>query len=169
MKVLRVILTILFGWLALKGAEVMVRPSSVDRIIFEGAGLGWLFWVLAPTIVLLLTAAVRYLWRPSLAGYRIAQAAVLAHFAEGAVGAALGFRHPGMLRDAVVASREARGLSVRPELLEAMGGPLIHVLALGFAAGMTAVALILLFGFERARLSSKGSGIGAVPPRLADS
>lgn len=164
MKALRVILTALFGWLALKGAGVMVRPSSVDRVIFDGAGIGWLFWVLAPAIVLLLAAALWYPWRPTRTGYRIAQAAVLLHFAEGALGAALGFGDPGMLRDAVAASRAARGLTVRPELLEAMGSPVIHVLAMGFAVVATGVALILLYGFERARRAPEGH---AVPPRLA--
>ena len=166
MKALRVILTVLLGWSALKGVEVMVRASSVDRIIFEGAGLGWLFWALAPPTVLLLAVAVWYLWRPSRAGYRIAQAAVLLHFAESALGAALGFRDPALLRDAVVASREARGLAVRPELLEAMGSPVIHALALAFALLVTAVALGLLCGFERARRAPEAH---AVPPRLADS
>lgn len=169
MKVLRVILTVVLGWSALKGVEVMIRPSSVDRIIFEGAGLGWLFWALAPPTVLLLAVAVWYLWRPSRAGYRIAQAAVLLHFAESALGAALGFRDPALLRDAVVASREARVLPVRPELLEAMGSPVIHALALAFALLVTAVALGLLYGFERARRGEGGAPGGGLPPRLADS
>lgn len=165
-KALRVILTVVLGWLALKGGEVMVRSNSVDRAIFEGSGLGWLFWVLATGIMLLLAVAFWYLWRPSGAGYRIAQAALVLHFAESAVGAALGFRDPGRLRDAVVASRAARGLTVRPELLEALGSPWIHALALAFALLVTAVALILLFCFERARRAPERPRVGAVPPRL---
>jgi heme/copper-type cytochrome/quinol oxidase subunit 1 len=151
MKTLRIILTIVFGWLGLKGLEVLVRPTTVDRAIFVQTGSGWLFWVLVPGTVALMAAAVWYLWRPSKLGYRIAQAALGLHLVESLVGALLGFRHPEILREAVIASRRARELPVRPELLELLEHPVMKTFMVGFVIVVTVVPLVLLFFFERAR------------------
>jgi hypothetical protein len=135
----------------LKGIGILFRSSSMDRILFDRVGLSWVFWTLVPLILMLLLASLVYLWSDSKIGYRMAQAAVLLHMLEGLLGGIIGIKNTAVLREAIIASREGRGLPVRQELLDLAGHPAMQVFVVAFPIIFSATILALLFFFERAR------------------
>ena len=42
----RILLISLFCWSILKGLDALCRQTSTDRLVFESAGILWLFWLL---------------------------------------------------------------------------------------------------------------------------
>ena len=85
MNVLRVILTVYFGSSLIKGASLLFRSESMDLLLFESVGAGWLFWLLLLATLAAEVVALVYLWRPFATGYRIAQAAVIVDFLESTI------------------------------------------------------------------------------------
>lgn len=157
MKVVRIVLAVVFAWSLFKTLELLMRRGSVDRLIFEGTGLPWLFWFFLIPLALLQASALYYLWRPSSLGYRLAQAAVILGAAETVVAAAIGYRNPALMKQAIVTSRAERGLPVREEVLQLADNPLIHLFPILLGVVLAAVWLFLLFKTRQPRLPSRSA------------
>ncbi len=60
MRMIRIVLTIAFGWALQKNIELLVRQESLDRILFDAVNLKWLFYSLV--IGLGASQAVSLVW-----------------------------------------------------------------------------------------------------------
>lgn len=145
---LRVILTVGFVGLFMKGIDIALRPGSVDRILFERLDLQGVFWFLLISAMVLFFVAVVYLWRPFGVGYRLAQLGLAVDFLETSIGTILGVVHPEVLKQAVISSRHERGLAVRPELLDLLDDSTGRWFPLLFAVVFVTIALWLLHAFK---------------------
>jgi hypothetical protein len=123
------VLIVVFGWSFLKGIELLVRgSSSVDRMLYEEVGIGWLAVGLLTIIALLDLAAVRYLIKPAPIGRVLCLASIGLSAVQTSIGFAIARTHPDVVRRAFVTSRQSRGLPVRPEAIDAAADPTMLLL-----------------------------------------
>ncbi|WP_129136788.1 hypothetical protein [Luteimonas sp. YGD11-2] len=108
-------------WGAGKALETLVRFSTTsDFAILSSHGWGGLFFVLSGTQLLLWATLLYYLARPAPAGVAIGLAAIGFTALSGAAMSALVVADLPAARIAYTVSREARGLRVREETLDAV-------------------------------------------------
>lgn len=158
MTAIRILLTIVFGWTLLKTIGILMRQDSMDLLLLSHAGLGWSFWVIVPTIAVLLLGALAYLWVPTQPLYRTAQAAVVLGVLETSLVGIIAMNNPQAAKDAFVASRIGRGLPVRDEVVQLMDSPASHLLPLCIGIALAGVWLFLLHLLERQRLQISAVG-----------
>ncbi len=163
MKTIRILLALFFGWSLLKAISLLFRSASMDRIVFESAGLGWLFWLLLVCSIAGYCVALEYVRRPTEVPFWLALAGVAADLAITLVAVGIGFSTPGLTRQAFIASRQERGLSVREEMLTLMENPAIHIIPVVIAVIVAAVCAGLLYVV---RWKSHGSSL-QVPSEAA--
>ncbi len=113
MIVAKTLLALVFLGSLAKGLELLLRRHSVDRLLLEHVGLGWLWQYLLYGMEVLQVAALLWLWRPYPHGAIFALGAVGLNLAATLLVVWVGLRHPSALQRAMVASRETRGLPVR--------------------------------------------------------
>ena len=145
MKVIRILLTAYLAWYIIKGIELMARSSSVDRIVYNRAGLSALFFALVIATIALYTFAIRYIWRPSRMGFRFSLLGLLLAFSETAIAGVIGYQNPSIIKNAFVASRIARGLVVKPEVLQLLDKPASHLVGIAFSFLFAVVIAVLLY------------------------
>lgn len=144
MKIIRVILTVYFGWLLIKGISLFFRTGSMDRLLFESAGLGWLFWIFLCCIVSTAVITLVYIQRPSVTGYHIANAGVVLDLILTIIGTAIGIVRPEVMKQAFIASRQERGLPIREEMLTLMTSPGTQLFSALVGVTLAGVCLYLL-------------------------
>lgn len=150
MKITRGVLAVVFGWSASKTLEILSRPGALDRLLFEGSGLGWLFPLILIPLAVLQLAAVYFVFRPATTiAYRSAIAAVVLGLIETAVASALSMANPALLKQAIIASRTERGLDVRPEVLRLADNPVAQLAPLLLSAVFACVWLFLIVRLRR--------------------
>ena len=86
MIAIRVILTIVFGWSALKGVEVLCRRTSMDLLLFTAAGMPWLLYLLLVPAVLCYAGGVVWIWRQYQRGLLVALFALALNLTETGIG-----------------------------------------------------------------------------------
>ncbi len=153
MRVIWILLVVIFSASLTKGIDVLLRNSSTDRLLFEAAGVGWLFWVVMPLYLISLAIALWYLWYPSELRYRIAQIAVILGVIHSSIASTISLNNPELLKEAYIASRTARGLRVHEELLRYMSNPLTHLLPLVISIVLGVVLFFLLHQFKKGQRS----------------
>jgi hypothetical protein len=153
MRVIWILLVVIFSASLTKGIDVLLRNSSTDRLLFEGAGVGLLFWVVMPLYLISLAIALWYLWYPSELRYRIAQIAVILGVIHSSIESTISLNNPELLKQAYIASRTARGLRVHEELLHYISNPLTHLLPLVISIVLGVVSLFLLHQFKKGQRS----------------
>lgn len=121
----------------------------MDLLILKGVDLGWLFWIIMPSLMVLHVVAIIYIWRPSELGYRAAQGAVLLGLLENFVVSMIGFMKPEILKQAFIASRTERGLPVRQEVLRMMESPAGRLFPIILTVILAGVCLYLLAKINR--------------------
>ena len=145
MKAIRIILAIVFVWSMSKTFELLFRSGSMDRVLFEAAGLSWLFWSFFVPLALLQAGAVYFVVDPrSRVAFRAAVGAVILGFVETATASALALGNPELLRQAIITSRTERGLAVRPEVLRLAESPVAQLLPAIVSAILGCVWLFLV-------------------------
>jgi hypothetical protein len=145
-KIIRILLTIFFAWSLAKAASLFFRSDSMDRLAFESASLGWLFWLLLTGSVVASVITLVYLWRPSEIGFRVAVAGIALDLVLTIVATGIGMANPGLMKEAFIASRRERGLPVREEMLALMDNPVMQFLPVLFGV---IVAGVCLYGLYR--------------------
>lgn len=139
------ILLVIFAWASLKGIELVVRGnSSLDAQLLHSAGLGGIALPWLISIVVLDVATVFYLVRPAPIGLVIGVAASIWSAIETTVAFLLARANPTVARDAYLASRESRGLPVRPEAADLVVDPTVNLVLLLMSLAVTALCVILL-------------------------
>ena len=118
--------------------------DSVDRAVFEANDIAGLFFVMVIGSIVMETAAVFYLFKPATIGFYLGLAAVLWSVLGNIVVTVLILIDPETSKAAYIASRVARGLSVRPELYDAMFTPVGMTGILAFAILLNALVAFLL-------------------------
>lgn len=132
------------------GTIAEVRNNSVDRVLFARTGQEGLFWILIVPIAVLQAAALYFLRRPeSLMAFRLAIGAVVAGAAETVAASVFSWRNPGLLREAIIASRTERGLAVRPEVLTMAESPAAQLFPAGIAVLLAVLWLTLIARYHR--------------------
>ncbi len=161
MKILRLALGLYFAWHFTKGLEILLRSSSVDRILFDTAGLSWLFWPLMLLVLLADLVCVLYLARLDPAIFAPALAGVALGFLQTALASGIGFFKPGLMKEAVIASREARGLPIRQELLALLDNPTASLMPAVASGIFTIILIVLLILVKRHADKSQRHGLAA--------
>ena len=64
MTVLRIVLTVIFGWSLKKTLELLIRDSSADLFVLDHVGLAGLFVPILASLAAFQSLALLYLWRP---------------------------------------------------------------------------------------------------------
>jgi cbb3-type cytochrome oxidase subunit 3 len=149
MTAIRVILTIAFGWSALKGVEVLCRGTSMDLHLFTAVGMPWLLYVLLLPAVLCYAGGVVWVWRPYRKGLFIALVALTLNLSETAIATLISLNHTDLVKEAHIASREARGLPVRQEVLAMMDSPASYLLLLAMSLAFVALWVFLLVKVDK--------------------
>ena len=150
MKIIRVILTMAFGWALLKCIELLWRRESADLLLFDAAGLKWLFYVLLSGLVVCQAASLAWFWKQFVRGYLFAFGAVVINLIETAVACTIAAGNTDVAKQAFIASRESRGLSVRPEMLQMMDNAALQFVPLAVSAPLAVVWCILIVLLIRA-------------------
>lgn len=149
MKILRLALALYFAWSFLKGLDILLRSSSTDRILFDTAGLSWLVWLMMLLVLLGKLVCILYMARLDSALFVPALVGVALGFLQTAFASGIGFFKPGLMKEAVIASREARGLPVRQEMLTLLDNPAANLMP-AIASGIFAAILVgLLVALKR--------------------
>ncbi len=146
-----IILIVWFILSAVKGLDSLGRAtSSTDYHIFSSNGLTPLFFFFVVGVFLLDagTGTVNYLFRPRPTGFYVALSAVALSLIQSIVSVNLALSDLPGVRDAYVASREARGLSSR-RALDMMFTPQAMYLGLGVVVLLNAVVLFLIIRNRR--------------------
>ena len=144
MIAIRVVLTIVFGWSALKGVEVLCRRTSMDLQLFTAAGMPWLLYLLLVPAVLCYAGGVVWIWRQYQRGLLVALFALALNLTETGIGGVISMKNIDLVKEAHIASREARGLPVRQELLRMMDRPVSHLAPFGMSLAFAALWVFLL-------------------------
>ncbi len=160
MKILRPALGLYFAWSFVKGLEILLRSSSTDRILFDTAGLSWLFWPLMLLVLLGKLVGIFYVARLDDAVFVPALVGVVLGFLQTAVGFGIGFFKPGLMKEAFIASREARGLPVRQEMLTMLDNPIASLMPL-MLSGLFTVILVGLLVVLKRRTNDQSSKVPA--------
>lgn len=154
MKITRVILATAFGWALLKSIALLWRRESLDLLLFDAAGLRWLFYVLLSGLVLCQAASLVWFSKQFAGGYLFPFGAIVINLVETAVACTIAARDTDIAKQAFVASRESRGLSVRPEMLEMMDNAtmqFVPVVVSALLAIVWCILIILLIRSNRGR------------------
>jgi hypothetical protein len=139
------LLLVIFVWSTLKGLELVVRASSsLDGLLLQHAGLGAIALPWFVSIVALDAATVYFLFRPAPIGQGVGIAASIWSGIQTIVAFAIARANPDVARSAYVASREERGLPVRPEALDLVVDPTMNLVLLLGSLAVTALCVILL-------------------------
>ncbi|MDA0660555.1 MAG: hypothetical protein O3C60_17235 [Planctomycetota bacterium] len=126
MTTIRILLTITFGWALQKSIKLLVRHESLDRILFDAVHLKWLFYFLLFGLVTSQAVSLVWFLKPFPHGYLFSFSAVLINLIETSFACAIAAGNTEIAKRAFSASRESRGLSARPEILEMMDRPIVH-------------------------------------------
>src|SRR5690606_39793652 len=97
--------------------------TTADYYIFASIGAAWAYFALAGVVFLFNAAAVFYLFRPQLVGYRVLLGALAAGIAQNLVTTLLAVRDIQGVREAYEIGRELRGLPVPQEALDMIFKP----------------------------------------------
>lgn len=148
MLLVKILVTVAFAWSLLKGLELLLRRHSVDRLLLEHIGVGWLWQCILYGMEVCQVAALLWLWRPYPHGMHFALGAVGLNLASTLLVTWVGFRHPETLKRAMVASREERGLPVSEAALTLVEAPLVRAfqIALPLLIASLWTGLILYIG-----------------------
>ena len=140
-----IILIVWFIWSTGRDLYTLLTASTTAEFyIFSSNGLTPLFFVFALGIFLLDAATVFYLFQPRPVGFYVALSALGLSLLQSIVSMSLTLSDLSGVREAYVASREARGLSVREEALDMMFTPAAMYLIFGVIVVITAVAAFLI-------------------------
>jgi hypothetical protein len=146
---IRVILTIVFGWSALKDVEVLCRRTSMDLQLFTAAGMPWLLYLLLVPAVLCYAGGVVWVWRQYRRGLVLALVALALNLAETGVGGWISMNNTELVKEAHITSREARGLPVRQGVLRMMDIPASHLIPFGMSLAFAALWVFLLVKVDK--------------------
>lgn len=144
MKAVCIIITVVFGWSVMKDVEVMLRSTSMDAQLFAAAGVPWLLYALLIPAVCCYAGGIAWVWRPYRGGLLVGLAALALSTIETGIGTVISLGNIDLVKEAMIVSREARGLSVRQEALDMMDNPLIFWLPFGVSVVFAAVLAFLL-------------------------
>jgi hypothetical protein len=140
-----IVLIIWFLWLLGRNVmSVLSWGDSMDMAIYSGQGLTPLFFVMATGAFDLELSTLFFLFRPARMGLWLGLASVIWSVSQGAVVTALAIADLETAKAAYIASRQARGLSVRPELYDALFSPSGLIGVLGVVILINAVVALLL-------------------------
>jgi hypothetical protein len=141
------LLIVVFGWSFAKDFELLFRGSgTADRVLFEHVGLGWLAVALLSVLALLDLIAVGYLIKPAPIGRFVCLTSIGVSAALTSIGFALARLYPDVARQAIIASRESRGLPVQTEVIDAALDPTMSlVLSLASLAVSGALAALVIW------------------------
>lgn len=151
-RIVRSILTIAFGWSFLKNLDLLARPESLDRALFDAVGLTGLFFVLLIGLMACQAASVLWFWTRYAYGYLFAFGAIVLGLIEASIGCAVMLQQPEVARAAMIASRKSRGLSVNQQTLDLMANPALQIaplIVLGVLALLWCGLIILLIRDNR--------------------
>ena len=123
MKIVRIVLTVVFGWSLFKSIELLSRTESVDFMLFRHTGLLWLFYFLLMGVVVCQAVSLVWFWKPFPQGFLFALGAVLIKLTEASIALMIAMGNTDLAKQAIIRSRESRGLAVRPEAVEMMSSP----------------------------------------------
>ncbi len=139
-----IILIVWFIWSTGIDLYTLITASaSTDFYILSSNGLTPLFFVFALGVLLLDAATVFYLFQPRPLGFYVALSALGLALLQSIVSVSLALSDLEGVRQAYVASREARGLSVREDGLDLMFTPAAMYLVLGVLVLISAVGAFL--------------------------
>ncbi|MEN1973477.1 hypothetical protein WCE34_14300 [Luteimonas sp. MJ204] len=139
-----ILLIVWFLWATGKDLDGLARfGTTADYYIFASIGAAWAYFALAGVVFLLNAAAVFYLFRPQLVGYRFLLGALAAGMGQNLVTTLLAVRDIQGVREAYEIGRELRGLPVRQEAMDMIFKPSALWLAAGLAV-LVYVALAVL-------------------------
>jgi hypothetical protein len=158
MKVIRILMYIVLGGSAVKGVSVLVRTSSMDYQVFAAAELVWLLYVLVAAMFFCQLTGMLWIYRPFRGGFVAALGAVGLNLIETLIGVGLAVGNPEMVKQAYVTSREARGLPVRPEMMEMMEGGVLLWVPVGIAVPAALLWVALLYSIHRDHQKRGGAG-----------
>ena len=146
LRILRPVLTIVFGWSLLKSIDLLARHQSLDRLLFESADMTWIFYALLLALAVCQATALSWIWRRFRRGYLFAFGAIALNLVETAIATAIAVRDTEVAKQAFIASRQSRGLSVRQEVVDLMDNPTTHLVSLAAVVllGLLWCALIAL-------------------------
>lgn len=140
-----VILIIWFVWSVVNDLGILLRSTgSTDYYIFSTGGLTPLFFVFAVGVLLLDVATVYYLFRPRTTGFYIALSALGLSVLQNILSMSLALPNLLGVKEAYAAGREARGLPVRQEALDAIFTPSAMLTLLAVMLVLTAVIALLI-------------------------
>ena len=154
MKIVRIILTIVFGWSFTKNLDLILRPESLDRGLFDAANLTWLFFLLMVATMACQAIGIVWVWKPFSLGYLFAFGAILLGLTETSIGTAVAMQRPEVAKELIVASRESRGLSVNQSVLDLMDNPAVQLAPVATSLVLGAVwsgLIVLLIWTNRAK------------------
>ncbi len=157
MRIVRGILTAAFGWALLKSIELLLRQESIDLLLFDAADLKWLFYVLLSGLVVCQAASLVWFWKQFAYGYLFAFGAVAINLIETVVGCTIAAGNTEVAVQAFIASRQSRGLSVRPEVVEMMDNVAVQLLPLAVnipLAVLWSILIVLLIRANRRKTLS---------------
>ena len=161
MIAIRVVLTIVFGWSALKGVEVLCRRTSMDLQLFTAAGMPWLLYLLLVPALLCYAGGVVWVWRQYQRGLLIVLVALALNLTETGIGGLISMNNTDLVKEAHIASREARGLPVRQEVLRMMDSPASHLAPFGLSLAFAALWVFLLVKVDKHHRATKLSQPGS--------
>ena len=141
---IRLVLAGVFLWSFAKGIGFLFRSDSMDLLLFDAAGVKWMFYALVFLMVVCLAVSLVWLWRPFPGGRRFAFAAVFINFIETCVAGAIGFRDPKLAADAFATSRVSRSLEVREEVLQLMESPSMHFIPIAISTVFGAFLILMI-------------------------
>ncbi len=142
-----------------KDVELIVRfPTSADYIVFNAAGMAYLFFILIIAIASLDGLTLWFLMRPRAMGLRIAIASVAFSMIENVIACALVMRDMDAARNAYVLSRQARGMLVRQDALDFMFSSTAVSLTLAAALAFELILVALLVWKREYFLGTADSG-----------
>ncbi len=144
MKIIRIIVTLGFVWSALKSIEILSHEGSLDMQLFSTAGMSWLLFALIVPCAVCYVWGTVWVWRHHPGGFVAALAAIGLNFVETASGVVISMKDTELAKKCFIASREARGLPVPPDILSMMDNPKSHLMALGISVFFTLIWLYLV-------------------------
>jgi hypothetical protein len=143
-SLIRAVLTLAFGWSALKGLELLLRSNSMDLLLLNGVGMGWLFYLLIPALAVCQVISLIWFWHPFLRGHFVAIAAILLSLIHTLVVCLIAVGNTELAKQSFTASREERGLPVRQEMLQLMSNPIAQLIPLAIAGALALLWFVLI-------------------------
>lgn len=150
MKAIRVILTVVFGWGLWKSIDLLFRQDSIDLFLFQAIDRAWLFYALLSIIAVTQAVTLVWLWKPFSRGHLFAVAAVWFNLTETIVACSIAAGNVELAKQAFITSRESRGLTVRPEMLEMMNNSAMQYIPLVMTVPLAILWCVLIYLLVRA-------------------